>query len=116
VPLSGSTLLTLGPIQEIAGSSLSSIEPEHGRSAVFIPPPSLDFGMTVNGNGQFFGEGPVQSNPGNQCAQCGAVLIAPEWSEHVSDNRIRNAWSCKACGYEFEATVYWSTRELVDAE
>jgi DNA-directed RNA polymerase subunit M/transcription elongation factor TFIIS len=72
--------------------------------------------MSVSGKGQSFGEEPVRSNPGNQCAQCGAVLIAPEWSEHFPDNRVRNAWSCKACGYEFEATVYWSTRELVDAE
>jgi rubrerythrin len=27
-----------------------------------------------------------------------------------------NVWSCEACGYEFEDTVYWSARELVDAE
>jgi DNA-directed RNA polymerase subunit M/transcription elongation factor TFIIS len=50
---------------------------------------------------------------GNKCAQCGAILIAPEWSEH---HRIRNVWLCEACGYEFEDTVYWSRRELVDAE
>jgi ribosomal protein L37AE/L43A len=24
-------------------------------------------------------------------------------------------WSCEACGYEFEDTVYWSKRELADA-
>jgi ribosomal protein L37AE/L43A len=57
----------------------------------------------------------VKRTSGNQCAQCGAVLIAPEWSEHFP-NRIRNVWSCEACGYEFEDTVYLSTRELVDAE
>jgi hypothetical protein len=61
-------------------------------------------------------EGPVKKISGNQCAQCGAVLIAPEWSEHFPDNRIRNVWSCEACGYEFENTVYWSRRVLVDAE
>jgi len=44
----------------------------------------------------------------NQCAQCGAVLIAPQWSEHLPDHRIRNVWSCEACGYQFEHTVYSS--------
>jgi ribosomal protein L37AE/L43A len=51
------------------------------------------------------------------CAQCGANLIEPEWSEHFPDHRIRNVWSCGACGYQFEDTVYLSSRrELADAE
>jgi len=41
-----------------------------------------------------------------QCAQCGDVLIAPEWSEHVSERCIRHLWSCEACGHEFETAVY----------
>jgi ribosomal protein L37AE/L43A len=52
----------------------------------------------------------------NECAQCGANLTEPEWSEHFSDHRTRNVWSCEACGYEFEDTVYWSARELTDAD
>jgi ribosomal protein L37AE/L43A len=51
----------------------------------------------------------------NECAQCGANLIQPEWSEHFPDHRIRNVWSCDACGYEYEDTVYYSARELADA-
>lgn len=51
----------------------------------------------------------------NECAQCGANLIEPEWSEHFPDHRIRNVLSCDACGYEFEDTVYYSARELADA-
>ena len=51
-----------------------------------------------------------------QCARCGAGLIAPEWSEHFPDHRIRNVWSCEACGYQFEHTVYSSARELVGAD
>jgi ribosomal protein L37AE/L43A len=51
----------------------------------------------------------------NECAQCGANLIEPEWSEHFPDHRIRNVWSCDACGYEFEDTVYYSARELAEA-
>jgi len=50
----------------------------------------------------------------NQCAQCRADIIAPEWSEHLSDHCIRHVWSCEACGYRFEDTVYLS-RELADA-
>jgi chromosome partitioning protein len=38
----------------------------------------------------------------HQCAQCGATLLGPEWSEHSPDHRIRNVWSCKACRYQFE--------------
>jgi len=40
------------------------------------------------------------------CAQCGDLLIAPEWSEHVSERCIRHVWACEACGYEFETAVY----------
>ena len=92
-----------------------SILPDGGRSIVFIPPRSLDFRVR---HLEWIAcrEGPVKRVSGNQCAQCGAVLIAPEWSEHFPDNRVRNVWSCEACGYEFEDTVYWSARELVEAE
>jgi ribosomal protein L37AE/L43A len=47
----------------------------------------------------------------NECAQCGADLMAADWSEHVT----RNVWSCEACGYQFEDTVYLSAREVADA-
>jgi ribosomal protein L37AE/L43A len=45
---------------------------------------------------------------GNECAQCGADIIAPDWSEHLSDHCVRNVWSCEDCGYQFEDTVYLS--------
>jgi C4-type Zn-finger protein len=51
----------------------------------------------------------------NQCAQCGADIIAAEWSEHLTDYCIRNVWSCEACGYQLEDTVYLLAREAVDA-
>ena len=44
----------------------------------------------------------------NACAKCGADMIAPEWSDHVSDRCVRNIWSCEACGYQFEDTVCFS--------
>jgi ribosomal protein L37AE/L43A len=57
----------------------------------------------------------VSRVPVNRCAQCGADIIAPEWSEHLSEHCVRNVWSCEACGYQFEDTVYLSGRELADA-
>jgi C4-type Zn-finger protein len=51
----------------------------------------------------------------NECAQCRADIIAPEWSEHLSDYCVRHYWSCDACGYRFEDTVYLS-REPADAD
>ena len=44
----------------------------------------------------------------NECAQCSADIITPEWSEHLSDYCIRHVWSCEACGYRYEDTVYLS--------
>jgi ribosomal protein L37AE/L43A len=51
----------------------------------------------------------------NQCAQCGADLIAAAWSEHVTDSCVRNVWSCDACGYQFEDKIFLSAREITDA-
>jgi hypothetical protein len=42
------------------------------------------------------------------CAQCGADIIAPEWSEYQSTGCVRNVWTCEACGYGFEDSVYFS--------
>jgi ribosomal protein L37AE/L43A len=36
------------------------------------------------------------------CAKCGEALIAPEWSEHVSERLVLNLWSCTKCGLRFE--------------
>ncbi len=50
----------------------------------------------------------------NQCSQCGAAIIAAEWSEHLSDHCVRNIWSCDDCGYQFEDTIYLPPRKLAD--
>jgi ribosomal protein L37AE/L43A len=42
------------------------------------------------------------------CAQCGADIIAPEWSEYLSTGCVRNVWTCEACGYNFEDSIYFS--------
>lgn len=51
-----------------------------------------------------------------ECVQCGANMIAPTWSEHLSEHCVRNLWSCEACGYKFEETIYLSARELAEAD
>jgi ribosomal protein L37AE/L43A len=51
-----------------------------------------------------------------KCAQCGADIIAREWSEHLSENRVRNVWSCEDCGYQFEDMVYFPARVLTGSK
>ena len=46
----------------------------------------------------------------NECAQCGHLLIAPAWSEHLSEHRVRHLWNCDACGYSYETIVYLAVR------
>ncbi len=46
------------------------------------------------------------------CAQCSASIIAPAWSEYLSAGCVRNVWTCEACGYDFEDTIYFSAPEL----
>ena len=41
----------------------------------------------------------------NHCAQCGEVMFMPEWSEYLSDHRVRHLWACDCCGYRFETLV-----------
>jgi hypothetical protein len=45
------------------------------------------------------------------CAQCGHGLSSPAWSEEIGAARVRYLWSCHACGYEFETTVFLSVPE-----
>ena len=41
----------------------------------------------------------------NNCPQCSQWLLAPDWSEYLSERCVRHTWSCDACGYQFETTV-----------
>jgi hypothetical protein len=50
----------------------------------------------------------VRARPTIECAQCGAQLFIPEWSEYLDQNRARHLWCCEACGYKFETTVYFA--------
>jgi len=42
------------------------------------------------------------------CAKCGEMLIAPDWSEFVSERLVVNLWSCTKCGDRFETTACMS--------
>jgi ribosomal protein L37AE/L43A len=58
----------------------------------------------------------VKRVPFKECVQCNANMIAPTRSEHLSEHCIRNVWSCEACGYQFEDTIYLYAQELADAD
>ena len=49
---------------------------------------------------------------GGECPQCGADVIAPEWSERVSAHCVRNTWSCDTCDFQFEEVVCLSASDL----
>ena len=53
---------------------------------------------------------------GGECPQCGADVIAPEWSEHVSAHCVRNTWSCDTCDFQFEEVVCLSAPNLAAVE
>jgi hypothetical protein len=42
----------------------------------------------------------------NPCAQCGAPIPAPDWTEN-GPRRISYLWHCKACDYRFEAVAFF---------
>ena len=44
----------------------------------------------------------------NNCPQCSAWLLAPDWSEYLSERCVRHTWSCEACGYAFETAVIFA--------
>ena len=48
------------------------------------------------------------------CSRCGDKLIAPEASEFVSEEEVRQRWSCTRCGHEFETTVQLVSYRAVD--
>jgi len=51
----------------------------------------------------------------NLCPQCSGWLLAPNWSEYLSERRVRHTWSCEACGYDFETTVFFPAAERAAA-
>jgi hypothetical protein len=42
------------------------------------------------------------------CPQCRECQLAPARSEYLDEGYVRHAWSCEACGYEFETAVFFS--------
>jgi hypothetical protein len=49
----------------------------------------------------------LTTNGKNQCPQCSAWLLAPEWSEYLNERCVRHTWSCEACDYQFETAVFF---------
>jgi DNA-directed RNA polymerase subunit RPC12/RpoP len=44
----------------------------------------------------------VRISPPYPCAQCGALISSPEWSESIDEYRVKHLWECEACGCNFE--------------
>jgi hypothetical protein len=51
----------------------------------------------------------------NMCPQCSEWLMAPDWSEYLSERCVRHTWSCEMCGYGFETTVVFPALERTAA-
>lgn len=49
------------------------------------------------------------------CTKCGEPLIAPEWSEFVSEGLVLNLWTCTNCGNPFETEVCMPADAEADA-
>jgi transcription elongation factor Elf1 len=39
------------------------------------------------------------------CPHCWQVVVAPDASEFVSEEKVRHFWSCDSCGHEFATSV-----------
>ena len=46
----------------------------------------------------------IHSPYGIACIRCNDSLIAPNWSEYVSEQHVRHSWSCESCGHQFETS------------
>jgi ribosomal protein L37AE/L43A len=55
-----------------------------------------------------------RSSFGMTCEKCGEALIAPDWSEHVSEQLVINLWSCPKCGCEFETEACMPAHAMKD--
>lgn len=55
----------------------------------------------------------ARARPVIDCAQCGAQIFAPDWSEYLDDRRVRHLWSCSACGCTFETSARFPDPTLV---
>ena len=49
------------------------------------------------------------------CAKCGEQLIAPEWSEYLSQESVVNLWQCTKCGCQFETEACTPVDSEADA-
>jgi len=50
----------------------------------------------------------------NPCAQCGKPIAVPDWIERAP-GRTSYLWTCRACGYRFEAIAVYDEHEAIAA-
>ena len=56
------------------------------------------------------------SRHGAKCAQCGAKITAPDWSERAGPRETVHLWRCWCCGNEFETLDHHPTTAAPTAE
>jgi predicted RNA-binding Zn-ribbon protein involved in translation (DUF1610 family) len=44
------------------------------------------------------------------CANCGDAMIAAVSSKYVSEQCVRNSWSCDVCGFECETSAIFTMK------
>jgi predicted RNA-binding Zn-ribbon protein involved in translation (DUF1610 family) len=44
------------------------------------------------------------------CANCGDAMIAATSSKYVSEQWVRNSWSCDVCGFECETAAIFTMK------
>src|SRR6202035_5011238 len=113
-------------VQQFSNRSLRCNDHENATTSVTCLPQSTP-SVRVGRRGEFKGGGIMALHAEatlatrlvtydkNTCQQCQAWLLAPDWSEYLNERRVRHTWSCEACGYAFETTVFFSAAEAVAA-
>ena len=51
------------------------------------------------------------AKPMHLCPNCGDCVLTATWSERLSERCVRDVWSCRLCGYEFETSAYLATKK-----
>ena len=51
-----------------------------------------------------------------ECSRCGDEFIAPDSSEFISEQEVRNHWRCVRCGCEVETSFQLTSRDTLSPE
>jgi len=56
------------------------------------------------------------SSYGMACTMCNEIVIAPTWSEYMSNHEVRHFWFCENCGHDIQTVInVWKSYELASS-